>query len=186
LHYDSGYNNGPLAILCHVVYATLGLTRQSNTSVTINQGIAGIHVTQSGVDVPGAMVYLFSENDACLGWFETTKNEAGKVEFLLPDRFLLVFVKFIFELDQRILQRGSQQFFVDGGDVVFFGPKQAVDDIVNHFSIKASLNGDIFVCVDIFRRNQINLVELHPGVFGKEGSARRDKEQTALFNAAGS
>jgi hypothetical protein len=24
LHYDSGYNNGPLAILCYVVYATLG------------------------------------------------------------------------------------------------------------------------------------------------------------------
>jgi hypothetical protein len=25
LLYDIGYNNGPLAILCHVVYATLGL-----------------------------------------------------------------------------------------------------------------------------------------------------------------
>jgi len=25
LNYDIGYNNGPLAILCHVVYATLGL-----------------------------------------------------------------------------------------------------------------------------------------------------------------
>ena len=24
LHYDIGYSNGPLAILCHVVYATLG------------------------------------------------------------------------------------------------------------------------------------------------------------------
>jgi hypothetical protein len=24
LHYDIGYNNGPLAILCHVVYATVG------------------------------------------------------------------------------------------------------------------------------------------------------------------
>ena len=23
-HYDIGYNNGPLAVLCHVVYATLG------------------------------------------------------------------------------------------------------------------------------------------------------------------
>jgi hypothetical protein len=26
LRYDIGYNNVPLAILCHVVYATLGLT----------------------------------------------------------------------------------------------------------------------------------------------------------------
>jgi hypothetical protein len=28
--YDIGYNNGPLAILCHVVYTTLGLSDLSN------------------------------------------------------------------------------------------------------------------------------------------------------------
>ena len=84
------------------------------------------------------------------------------------------------------MQRGSEQFFVDGGDVVFFGLKQAVDDVVNHFGIKASLNGDIFVCVDNFGCKLINVIELHPGVFGKEGFARRDKKQTALFDAAGS
>ena len=100
--------------------------------------------------------------------------------------FLDVFFKFIFKLEQRILQRGSQQIFVDGSDVVFFGLKQAVDDIVNHFSIKASLNGDIFVCVDIFGRELINILELNPGVFGKEGSARRDKEKATLFDTAGS
>jgi hypothetical protein len=27
-HYDIGYNNGALAILCHVVYAALGITMQ--------------------------------------------------------------------------------------------------------------------------------------------------------------
>jgi len=75
---------------------------------------------------------------------------------------------------------------MDGSDVVFFGLKQAVDDIVNHFSIKACLNGDIFVCVDIFGREFINIIELNPGVFGKEGCARRNKEQAALFDTAGS
>ena len=75
---------------------------------------------------------------------------------------------------------------MDGGDVVFFGLKQAVDDIVNHFSIKVSLDGDIFVCVDNFGCELVNIIELNPGVFIKEGFARRDKKQAAFFHAAGS
>ena len=63
---------------------------------------------------------------------------------------------------------------MDGGDVVLFGLKQAVDDIVNHFNIKASHDGDVFVSVDIFGWNRINLVELNPGVFGKEGFGCRE------------
>ena len=37
LHYDSGYNTGPLAILCHVVHATLGLTSAHPTTALGNR-----------------------------------------------------------------------------------------------------------------------------------------------------
>ena len=55
-----------------------------DTTVTINQGLAAIHVVRSGSDVAGAKVYLFSETGAYLGRYETT-NESGKAEFLLPN-----------------------------------------------------------------------------------------------------
>ena len=53
-------------------------------TVTIEQGLAAIHVRRSGVDLAGVRVYLFNENGAYLGCYETT-NAAGKVEFMLPD-----------------------------------------------------------------------------------------------------
>ena len=55
-----------------------------DTTMTINRGMAQMHVTRSGADVAGARVYLFSEAGAYLGWFETT-DAGGKAEFLLPD-----------------------------------------------------------------------------------------------------
>jgi len=62
-----------------------GESTWQNTSVTINKGMAEIHVTRSGSDVVGAKVYLFSEQGAYLGWYETT-DSTGNAEFLLPDR----------------------------------------------------------------------------------------------------
>jgi hypothetical protein len=53
-------------------------------TVTINQGLADIHVHRSGVDVEGAKVYLFSEAGSYLGWYETT-GAFGKAEFILPN-----------------------------------------------------------------------------------------------------
>ena len=44
LHHNIGYNNYPLAILCHVVYATLGETQP----LTVGLGIFG--APESGVD----------------------------------------------------------------------------------------------------------------------------------------
>ncbi len=48
------------------------------------------------------------------------------------------------------------------------------------------LNGYMFVGVDIVGRKLINIIELNPSVIGKEGSARRNKEHAALFDAASS
>ena len=54
---------------------------------------------------------------------------------------LFALVEFGFKLEQRILQRGAQQIFVDGRDVIPFGLKQAVDDIVNrHLAILKKRN----------------------------------------------
>jgi hypothetical protein len=39
LHYDIGYNNKPLAILCHVVYATLGFRQAVRPKVQVSQNI---------------------------------------------------------------------------------------------------------------------------------------------------
>ncbi len=40
MYYDIGYNNGPLAILCHIVYATLGFK-------LFAAGVANQHVSCS-------------------------------------------------------------------------------------------------------------------------------------------
>jgi len=53
-----------------------------DTTVTINQGLATIHVHRTGVDVEGAKVYLFSDGGSYLGKYETT-DAYGEVEFLL-------------------------------------------------------------------------------------------------------
>ncbi|CAB1062259.1 Unclassified head protein [Olavius sp. associated proteobacterium Delta 1] len=56
-----------------------------NTTVTIQQGMAAIHVHRIGTDVPGANVYLFSQSNAYLSWYETT-DASGMTQFLLPAR----------------------------------------------------------------------------------------------------
>ncbi len=55
------------------------------TTVTIQEGLARVHVHRSGADVEGARVYLFSEGGSYLGWYEDT-NASGMAEFVLPDR----------------------------------------------------------------------------------------------------
>ncbi|MCJ7683172.1 MAG: chitobiase/beta-hexosaminidase C-terminal domain-containing protein, partial [Desulfobacteraceae bacterium] len=59
--------------------------QSQDTTITIYQGLADIHIHRSGVDVEGAKVYLFSEAGSYLGWYETT-DSSGRAEFLLPDR----------------------------------------------------------------------------------------------------
>ena len=54
-----------------------------NTTVTIQKGLAQIHAQRAGADVEGARVYLFTEADVYLDWYEDT-NAAGEAEFLLP------------------------------------------------------------------------------------------------------
>jgi RHS repeat-associated protein len=55
-----------------------------DTTVTINQGLATVHVHRTGVDVEGVKVYLFSGSGSYLGEYETT-DAYGEVEFLLSD-----------------------------------------------------------------------------------------------------
>jgi hypothetical protein len=59
--------------------------RSGDAVVTIQQGLAEIHVQRSGNDVAGAKVYLFDESGSYLGWNETT-NASGRTELTLPDR----------------------------------------------------------------------------------------------------
>ncbi len=56
-----------------------------NETITINQGIASIHVKRSGSDVANATVYLFTSTNSYLSWNELT-DATGIVEFLLPDK----------------------------------------------------------------------------------------------------
>ena len=51
--------------------------------MTIQQGLAEVHVQRAGTDLDGARVYLFNENAAYLGWSETT-DVSGHAEFMLP------------------------------------------------------------------------------------------------------
>jgi RHS repeat-associated protein len=57
----------------------------SDTPVTINHGLAVIHVTQGGADVVDAPVYLFKASGSYLGKYERT-DVTGIAEFLLPDQ----------------------------------------------------------------------------------------------------
>ena len=56
-----------------------------DTTVTINRGVAKIHIHRSGSHVAGAKVYLFNEGGSYLGWNEIT-GPSGIAEFLLPDQ----------------------------------------------------------------------------------------------------
>ena len=58
--------------------------QSQETAVTIQQGLADIHVHRSGVDVEGAKVYLFTGGGSYLRRYERT-DSSGKAEFLLPD-----------------------------------------------------------------------------------------------------
>jgi len=59
--------------------------QSQGTTVTIQEGLAQIHVHRSGADVEGAKVYLFSGAGSYLGWYEDTDSN-GMAEFILPDR----------------------------------------------------------------------------------------------------
>jgi FG-GAP repeat protein/glucodextranase-like protein len=81
-----------------------------NTTVTINQGMAAIHVVRSGSDVAGANVYLFSESGAYLGKSQTT-DESGKAEFLLSN------TSFKFRVDEGGNQYWSPVVTIQAGIV---------------------------------------------------------------------
>ncbi len=53
--------------------------------VTINQGLAKVHVSRSGADVENARVYLFTGAGSYMNWNKYT-NTLGVTEFLIPDR----------------------------------------------------------------------------------------------------
>ncbi|MDY6793291.1 MAG: Ig-like domain-containing protein [Thermodesulfobacteriota bacterium] len=81
-----------------------------NTQVTIDEGIAEIHITRSGSDVSGARVYLFSETGSYLSRFETT-DATGKVQFLLPNR------TYKFRADEGSDQTWSSDILIAAGTV---------------------------------------------------------------------
>jgi RHS repeat-associated protein len=58
--------------------------QSANTTVTINEGVADIHVHRGGMDIEDVRVYLFSESGSYLGRSETT-DALGKAGFQLPD-----------------------------------------------------------------------------------------------------
>jgi len=72
-----------------------------DSTVTINQGLATIHVHRTGVDVEGAKVYLFSAGGSYLGKYETT-DVYGEAQFLLSDS------AFKFRVDE-----GGNQYWSD-------------------------------------------------------------------------
>ncbi|MFC1885076.1 hypothetical protein ACFL2O_09930, partial [Thermodesulfobacteriota bacterium] len=57
----------------------------ASIGITIEQGLARVHVHDSGTDVEGARVYLYSEADAYLG-INVDTDASGNAEFTLPDR----------------------------------------------------------------------------------------------------
>ncbi len=59
--------------------------QSQDTTVTIQEGFAQLHVHRSGADVEGAKVYLFSEAGSYLGSYEDTDSN-GIAGFILPDR----------------------------------------------------------------------------------------------------
>jgi RHS repeat-associated protein len=54
-----------------------------NTTVTIQQGVAQVHVLRGSTDVSGANVYLFTASGSYLGWYEIT-DTLGLTQFLIP------------------------------------------------------------------------------------------------------
>jgi len=83
--------------------------RSQDATVTIQQGLVGIHARRSGVNVTGARVYLFREDGSYLGWNETT-NPSGKAEFILPDQ------AFKFRIDENGEQHWTPVIQVHAGE----------------------------------------------------------------------
>jgi len=54
-----------------------------DTNITIDHGLAEIHAVRTTMDVAGAKVYLFSETESYLSWYELT-DAAGLARFILP------------------------------------------------------------------------------------------------------
>ena len=73
--------------------------QSQDTIVTINEGLARVHVHRSGVDQEGLKVYLFSAGGSYLSRSKTT-DASGEAEFVLPDR------SFKFRVDQ-----GGKQYW---------------------------------------------------------------------------
>ena len=89
-----------------------------DTTVSVNEGLADIHVHRSSVDVAGARVYLFSEAGSYLGWYETT-DASGNARFQLPDR--------------------SYKFRVDEGGSQYWSPViEITADAINSIEIDLS------------------------------------------------
>ena len=84
--------------------------QSDDTTVTINRGLAQIHVQRSGSDVAGAKVYLFSEYGSYLGWNEIT-DPSGNAEFMLPDQ------AFKFRIDVNGIQHWSPVVQIHAGEV---------------------------------------------------------------------
>ena len=58
---------------------------QANTTVTIQQGLARVHVTRSGTDTQNARVYLFTGAGSYMSQNQYT-DAYGIVDFIIPDR----------------------------------------------------------------------------------------------------
>jgi len=56
-----------------------------DSTVTIPNGLAEVHVHRSGTDVQGANVYLFTEDGSYLSWYEIT-DASGMAWFKTPER----------------------------------------------------------------------------------------------------
>ena len=84
--------------------------QSQDTTVTIQQGLARIHVRRAGADLAGARGYLFNENNAYLGWNETT-DVSGHAEFMLPTQ------GYKFRIDQNGEQYWSPVIQIQSGEV---------------------------------------------------------------------
>jgi RHS repeat-associated protein len=74
--------------------------QSQDITVTINEGLARVHVHRSGVAQQGLNVYLFSASGSYLSRSQTT-DASGEAEFVLPDR------SFKFRVDQAGTQYWS-------------------------------------------------------------------------------
>ena len=87
-----------------------GEFQSQDTTVTINQGLAQVHVHRTGTDVEGANVYLFSETGAYLNRVETT-DASGIAEFTIPN------VSYKFRADEGGDQVYSDMVRITAGQV---------------------------------------------------------------------